>query len=71
MHPSSRPCLDGEAPLSELHDLGQRLRAPWANAWSLNIVYAQPTDVRRAGCVMASCFYSYWRCDLMLQPRLI
>ncbi|CAK0748318.1 hypothetical protein CVIRNUC_001830 [Coccomyxa viridis] len=49
MHPSSRPCLDGEAPLSELHDLGQRLRAPWANAWSLNIVYAQPTDVKRAG----------------------
>ena len=63
MHPSSRPCLDGEAPLSELHDLGQRLRAPWANAWSLNIVYAQPTDVKRAGCVIAP------YCSLLSAPR--
>jgi len=47
--PSSIVCSADDAPLSSLHDLAQLLRAPWANAWSLNVVYAQPANVKRAG----------------------
>lgn len=46
---SSIVCSAETAPLSSLHDLAQLLRAPWANAWSLNVVYAPPANVKRAG----------------------
>ena len=56
--PSTASCGPGDAPLAMLHDLAQQLRAPWANAWSLNVVYAQPVNVKRAGyallCVLLS-----------------
>ena len=56
--PSTASCRPEDAPLATLHDLAQQLRAPWANAWSLNVVYAQPVNVKRAGyallCVLLS-----------------
>ena len=47
--PSTASCEPEDAPLAMLHDLAQELRVPWANAWSLNVVYAQPVNVKRAG----------------------
>ena len=64
--PSSAACTAEEAPLSGLHDLAQLLRAPWANAWSLNVVYAQSRSVKRAGYVwIPSC------CDCSLSMAIM
>ena len=62
-------CTAEEAPLSTLHDLAQLLRAPWANAWSLNVVYAQPRNFKRAGYVWPL-FYSV-PCLIVCDPHTI